>query len=139
MTGQRDTNEDRLRLVLRANAGFSLIGGLAAVAAGGALAEMLGVNVWLLGFIGVALIIFSGDVWLVSRRSGPQMASLARLISMTDAVWVAATVVIIALGVLSTAGSVLTAIVGVIVADFAIMQWRSASRVAAPGLEAQRA
>ena len=117
-----------LRTVLKANAAFSLLGGVVAVAAGAVVADLLDVNVWLVRVIGAGLVIFAADVWWVARRPANQITTYARLVSAADASWVVGTVVVIALGLVSTAGAIVLAVVAAAVADFGALQWYASAK-----------
>jgi len=121
----------RLRNLLRINALFSTATGLAAVAGGGPVADLLGVDqVWVVRALGAGLVLFAGVVFVVSglRMSLLRPASLA--VSVGDLGWVAATLATFALGWLSPAGVAVMASTGVIVLGFGIAQLRARAAVA---------
>ncbi|MCP5028619.1 MAG: hypothetical protein GY929_20270 [Actinomycetia bacterium] len=117
------TPESRLRLVLAANAVTSTVFGLIGAIAASPLADLLGVGpVWLVRLVSVGLILFGIDVALTARASTDRLTSGALLTSIADWSWVAATVIIIALGALSTTGAVIMGTIALGVADFAVLQ-----------------
>jgi hypothetical protein len=123
----------RLRLVLRANATFSLVGGIIALAAGSWVSETFGIDhVVITRLLGAGLIVFAGDVWFVSRRSEPKLLTETALVSTADFMWVAATVVVLLTGILSTAGIVVASLIGVAVADLGATQLWLRSRALTP-------
>lgn len=121
------TTADRLRLVLRANAGTSIAGGLTALLGAGFVSDRLGVDhVALTALVGVGLLLFAVDV-LRTAADDDRMRRSTPWISVADLAWVAATVPVVASGVLSSAGDVVAVVVGLGVLDFAILQlvlWR---------------
>lgn len=128
----------RLRLVLRANAAFSLVGGVVALVAGSWLSRELGIDhVVLTRLLGVGLIAFAINVALIARAREPRLLTEALLVSIGDAAWVVATIAVVASGVLTSAGNVVAILVGLAVADFGIAQFvlrRQAKRAeATPG------
>lgn len=117
------TPERRLRLVLAANATMSIVFGLIGAIGAGGVADLLGVDqVWLVRLVSVGLILFGIDVALTARAATHRLPTGALLVSIADWSWVAATVVVVALGLLSTASVVIMGIVGLAVADFALLQ-----------------
>ena len=132
-TSMSSTSADRLRLVLRANATFSLVGGVVALVAGSWLSEQLGIDhVVITRLLGAGLIIFAGDVLFVSRRPEPKLLTESALISTGDFIWVAATVVVLLTGILSTTGVIVATVVGLAVADFGASQLWFRSKALAP-------
>lgn len=124
--------EHRLRRVLRANATTSALGGAAAVVAGGPLGELFDVHAWIVRGVGIGLVVFAIDVWLIARVGADRLPTLARLVSVADATWVTATVAVIALGLVPAAGAIVAGAVGLMVADFAVVQFVTARRLDAP-------
>ena len=114
---------DRLRTVLRINAATSLAGGLVAAVATGWVSETLGVDhLAITRIVGIGLILFAANVAYASTRPEPRLLAETRLISAGDAAWVLATIVVLASGILTTAGVVVASLVGLAVADLAIAQ-----------------
>lgn len=127
-----------LRRVLLGNATFSLVGGAAALVLGGPLSDLFDINTWLMRVIGAGLVMFAADVLWVATRGSLSRARFARWISAADATWVLATVAVIVFGLTSTRGAIVAAVVGLVVADFSIVQWRTAAKVereAAPQID----
>ncbi len=115
--------EARLRLVLRANAVTSAASGAVGLVAAGYWSERLGIdNVAVTAAIAVGLLVFAADVWFGSRASGDGLRRHALLVSLADLAWVAASGVVVALGILTTFGTVATVLVVAVVADFAAAQ-----------------
>ncbi len=113
----------RLRTILRLNAATSAVGGLIAAIGAGWVSDTLGIDhVAITRLVGIGLIVFAADVWYVSTRSQPKLVAETLLISVADAIWVAATIVILALGILTTAGTVTAIVLGIGVGDFALTQ-----------------
>lgn len=126
----------RLRVPLRLNAAFSLVSGAVLLVAGGPIGSLMDVDqVWLLRLMGVGLALFGADVWLVASRPTRQLIQHSAMITAADFAWVAATVVVIALGLVNTAGAVLCALVALAVDGFGTAQFfarRSLVRTLAP-------
>ncbi len=122
----------RLRLVLRANAGFSALSGTAALVAGGPIADFLGLDqTWLVRLVGAGLVLFAVGVLAASAKEPPRLATEALIVSLNDFGWVVGTVVVIALGLLSTGGAVAMGLIGVIVLDFGLAQLHTRRRLLA--------
>ena len=123
---------DRLRLVLRLNALSSLASGLVAAIAATWVSETLGIDhVAITRVVGVGLVAFAANVVYISTRGDARVLAEARLVSAADAAWVIATIVVLASGILTTAGIVIAAVVGVMVADFGALQlWLRARALA---------
>lgn len=115
--------ERRLRTVLAFNAATSLLTGVTGLAAAGWWSDRLGIGSpgWT-RLVSAGLVVFALAVALVARtRPGP-LRRLAALVSIADLAWVAATIAVIAAGALNGAGVVVALVVGVGVADFALLQ-----------------
>ncbi len=121
----------KLRNVLRLNAAFSLLTGLDGLLFAGWLADFLGLDadmtVWV-RLVAGGLVGFAALVWFEAGGPARRMLPMAGLIAVGDLLWVAATIVIIALGVFSTDGAVLAGLVALIVAEFGMMQLRHRRR-----------
>lgn len=114
---------DRLRLVLRLNAATSLAGGAVAAVAAGWVSETLGIDhVAITRIVGIGLMLFAADVAFTSTRPEPKLLSEVRLVSAGDAIWVIATIVVLAAQILTTTGVVVAAVIGLAVADFGLTQ-----------------
>ncbi len=118
------TNRIRLlRRVLRANALTSFLTGAIALAAGPWVSRGLGIDhVAVTRLIGAGLIVFAVDVALLSRAHPDRLLRDTLLVSAADLTWVAATVVVLFTGILSTAGVLVAVVAGIAVADFAAAQ-----------------
>lgn len=121
---RRQSPEGRLRLVLAANAATSIAGGLAGLVAAGWFSTKLGVdNTLVVRLVSAALLLFGVDVALAAAKAKEnRLAQAALAISTLDLVWVAASIVIVVAGWLSTFGNVVAVALAVGVADFAIAQ-----------------
>lgn len=114
---------NRLRYTLRANAALSFTAGLTAAVFAPWVSETLGIDhVGLTRAVGIGLMVFAVDVVLIASRPAEQVRSWTRLVSAADAAWVAATVAVLAAGVLTTTGTVVAVVLGLAVADFGISQ-----------------
>ena len=131
-----DQPAERLRLPLRLNAAFSLVSGAALLVAGGPLGSLMDVDqVWLLRLIGVGVVLFGVDVWFVASRPTGHLVQHSAMVTAADFAWVAATVVVIALGLVNTAGAVLCVAVALAVDGFGTAQFfarRALVRALAP-------
>ena len=111
-----------LRRVLQANAAFSTLSGIALVAAAGQLAALMGVGrSWILLAIGAVLLVFAVTLLVNSLRENIKENEVVQAI-ISDGVWVAASIVIAFMGIVSTAGIWMVAIVACLVLSFAILQ-----------------
>ena len=124
MTATPQSNaESTLRKVLLANTEFSIATGLAGLIFGVPVADALGVDqVWLIRLLGAGLLGFAGIVFLVSRSSPQVLQRWSREISVADIGWVIGTVVVVALGWLSTSGAIIMAVIGVLVLALGLAQ-----------------
>lgn len=127
------TATDRLRLVLRANAVTSGLGGLAGALGAGFFSDWMGIDHVLVTVgVSIGLVVFAVDVALAAA-SDERALRWAPWISCADLAWVAATIAVVASGALSTAGNVVAIIVGLAVADFAVLQLWCRRRALATG------
>ncbi len=118
-----------LRRVLQANAVFSTISGIALVAAAGQLAALMGVGrPWILLAIGAVLLVFAVTLLVNSLRENIKENEVVQAI-ISDGVWVAASIVIAFMGIVSTAGIWMVAIVAGLVLSFAILQSAGLSKL----------
>ena len=132
-TTPSSTSSQRLRVVLRANAAFSLLGGIIALTTGPWVSERFGIDhVLITRLLGAGLVVFAADVAFVSRRSEPKLLAETALVSAADFMWVAATVVVLLAGILSTVGVVVASVIGLAVADFGVTQLWFRSKALAP-------
>jgi hypothetical protein len=116
-------NDTFLRIALRGNAAFSTLSGVAALAFAGALAPWLGVPdaaPWLRA-LGVGLLGFAAClVWLASRAEIPPVTAWG--VVMADLAWVAGTVPLVAIELLSRPGDWLAVGIADFVLLFAVLQ-----------------
>ena len=113
----------RLRLVLSANALTSFAGGAVGLVAAPWLSRELGFDhVALTRIISIGLMVFAVDVAVLARSRTEQVICWSAAVSAADFVWVAATIVVIASGTLTTAGVVVAILLGLGVLDFGILQ-----------------
>ncbi len=111
-----------LRRVLQANAVFSTVSGIALVAVAGQLAALMGVGrSWILLVIGAVLLVFAVTLLVNSLRKEINENEVVSAI-ISDGVWVAASTVVAALGIVSTTGVWMVVIAACVVLAFAILQ-----------------
>ena len=128
------TAESTLRQVLRINTGLSVATGMIGLVLAGPAADVLGVEqVWLVRLLGAGLLGFAGVVFLVARSSSPVLQRWSLEISLGDIGWAAGTVVVIALGWLSTAGALIMAVIGLGVLGLGLAQYHFRREMAAAG------
>ena len=113
----------RSRLVLRANAVFSTVGGLIAVVAAGWLSDVSGIDhVALTRLGGIGLLLFAVDVFRQSRLPEHKLPFALLQTSIADASWVIATVVVLALVDFTGWGVAGAIVIAAAVADFGAVQ-----------------
>ncbi len=119
------TAERRLRLLLGIDAAVTGISGLIALAAPEGVADVLGVDAtgWV-RLVGVVLVLLAVDLALVARASVPTLRRWTPAFAVADFTWVAATVVLIALGAFSGGGTVLAAVAGVAALEVGLLKLR---------------
>jgi len=112
-------NISKLRTVLKLNAAFSALGGLAAVVAGPWVSQHSGIDhVTLTRLAGLGLIIFAVDVAAVSRSDERRLVRDSLFVSVADFTWVAATIALLAAVELTSGGVVAAVLLALAVADF---------------------
>lgn len=112
-----------LRRVLSANATTSAVGGFAGLLAASWWSDTLGIpSVGWIQLVSIGLIVFAVDVGLVAARATASLRSAALAISVADLAWVIGTVVVLATVDLTTTGWVVAVVMGIGVADFALLQ-----------------
>ena len=117
------TITNRSRLVLRANAAFSTVGGLIAVVAAGWLSDVSGIDhVAITRLGGIGLLLFAADVFRQSRLPEHKLPFALLQTSIADASWVIATVVVLALVDFTAWGVAGAIVIAAAVADFGAMQ-----------------
>jgi hypothetical protein len=118
-----------LRRTLQANAAFSALSGIVAIAGAKPLSSLLGVNVSsLLIGMGMALLAYAAGLFLNARRENIKLQE-AWLAVVLDAAWVVGSAILIFAGTLSTTGNWLVAIVADIVLLFAVLQFLGIRRL----------
>ena len=117
------TITNRSRLVLRANAAFSTVGGLIAVVAAGWLSDVSGIDhVAITRLGGIGLLLFAADVFRQSRLPEHKLPFALLQTSIADASWVIATVVVLALVDFTGWGVAGAIVIAAAVADFGAVQ-----------------
>ena len=126
------TTNARLRTILRANATFAALTGMAAVAATGGIARWMGVGEHrFISVIGGGLVVFAGAVVVVSAQPVPTLRRWSRLVSVADFGWVLASAAVVAFAGLSGRGNVIVGGVAAVVGTFGILQVAGANAIAA--------
>ena len=116
----------RLRNALRLNAFTSTLGGFVCVMAGGWTSAILGTgHAGLVRLVGLGLVVFAADVAAVGGSRMSRLSRWSPVVSVADAVWVAATVATIAAGWYSTVGVFIVAAVAMMVGGFGVAQFRA--------------
>lgn len=124
-TSLGSTAEAKLRSVMMANTALSVTTGLTGLLLGGPVADAFGIDqVWLIRMLGAGLMGFAGVVFLVARSAQPVLQRWSRDISQADLGWVAGTIVVIALGWLSTNGALIMSVLGLAVLVLGLAQYR---------------
>ena len=119
-----------LRSALRANAAFSGISGITALAAAGALTTALGIrDAAVLPVQGVSLVFFSGVLlWLATRNAIKPAFALA--VVVMDLLWIVTTAVPLLLsGWLTATGTQVVIVLAGIVLSFAALQYVGVRRL----------
>ncbi len=112
-----------LRGVLRANAVFSIVGGVVALVAFAPVDSLLGTGSRpAVAACGLGLIVFAVFVAHVAASSPGPARGRAVIVSIADAMWCAATAALLAVMDLTLAGDVLLVTIAVIVAAFGVAQ-----------------
>lgn len=128
---RRPIAADVLRGVLTLNGATSILGGAAALVAGGPVAHLLGTgHVDRVRIAGAGLLMFGLAVLALARRPAAVRARLAPAVSVVDLAWVGTTVVAVAGGWFSGRGDVVMSAVGLVVLDLSLAQTWSARRSA---------
>ena len=112
---------------LRANAAFSAVTGVVATIDAGQVADGLGIGqAWLVRAVGVGLLGFAMMLTVTARQSPAVLRRVTPVISVADFGWVLGTAVVIGFGWLSDGGSLVMALVAVVVLVLGVAQLRSA-------------
>ncbi len=118
-----------LRSILRANAGFAATTGLAALVATGPIARLLGVGQHrLVSATGTGLLLFAVALLITSGAASARLRMAGRWISAADALWVAASIVVVVGADLPASGDLVIAAIAVIVGLFGVLQLRAIDR-----------
>ena len=113
----------RLRTVLAANAATSFAGGAVGLVAAPWLSRELGFDhVALTRIISIGLMLFAAAVAILARSRAEHTIRWSASVSAADLAWVAATIVLVASGTLTTAGAAVAVVLGLGVLDFAVVQ-----------------
>lgn len=108
---------------LRANAVFSAVSGAAMVATSSLLPGLIGLGGRALYIgIGVALVLYSVRLWVLSNREVKRVEGWA--VVAGDVLWVAGSAALLASGLLTPTGTWIVAAVAAVIGVFAIGQWR---------------
>lgn len=124
-------NEKKLRWVLKGNASFSIVSGMALIVAHRSLAALMGVtNAQVLLFIGIGLVLFAATVFQAGLRKSISPKQVQSII-VQDWIWVVGSGVIIGIEAwgLTTLGYWVIAGVAMLVGDFAFFQMRFLKRL----------
>lgn len=125
-------HERRLCMALRANAASSGTCGLIGLIFADQVVEFLGDGTaTLVRLVAGGLVGFALFVAMVSTMDTRRMHRETLVISAGDIVWVAASIVVVALGLLTTGGTIAALIVGVMVGDFAVLQLWTRAKISA--------
>ena len=121
-----------LRSTLVINAISTALCGLALLLAPAPLAELLGVSPpAILAGVGAGLVLYAaGLVWTARRKPIPGAAAWAAIV--LDLGWVLGSVAVVELGILSSIGAGLVALVAALVLVFAVLQLVGVRRAARP-------
>lgn len=120
----------RLRSLLRADAAFCAVLGLAAGAAAGAVADLLGpdISTTVVRVVGIALVLYALDLAVTSRLADRWQRPVVAFAAAGNAAWVLGTLVLVGLGALSTAGAAVALVVGLVAAELGVLQLRALRR-----------
>jgi hypothetical protein len=119
-----------LRRALRTNAVVSILAGAALAIAPQRWDEVLGTDSpgWI-RIVGIAVAVFGVDVAAIAARPTDQLRSLAPAVVAGDAAWVVASVITIAVGWYSTAGTAAVVAMAAIVGTLGAVQYRGWQRI----------
>lgn len=123
------TNPAPLQRWLAANALFSGASGLAILVTSGRLPALLGAGgrAFYLA-LGALLCLYAVGLWRVSRRAVDPLEG--RLIVAGDVIWVLGSAALIGTGLLTPTGALIVSAVALVIAVFAVGQWRGVRRIA---------
>jgi hypothetical protein len=133
----RSTSSERaLRAALRGNAVFSSLSGIVLLAAAIPLRDELGLGSgweWLLRGLGLGLLGYAAWLLVVARASGRALREAGIAAAAGDVVWVAGSIVVLALVDMPSTGQALVGVTAGIVGLFAIWQAIGVARLSVPG------
>lgn len=120
----------RLRSLLRMDGALCGATGLVAAAAAGPVADLLGpdVSTTVVRVVGIALVLYALDLTLTSRAAARWQRPATLGAGIGNVAWVAATVVLVAMGVFSTLGAVVALVIATVVGELGVLQLRAARR-----------
>jgi len=123
-----------VRTVLRLNAGVTAACGAVMLVAGAPLAAAMEVDRLVVTAVAAFFLVLGVDVWLLAGRSAGVAIGTARLLAVADAGWTAATVAVVAAGLVPFPGALLPLAVAAVTAGFTVAEHRAAgtARAAAP-------
>ena len=117
------TAATRLRTVLRADAVVTGAVGAVALLAAPSLSDLFGTPT-VLRLVGAALLVAAVDIAVLARLDGRRLALVGTVVGELALAWVAATAVVIALGLAEPAGVALLAAVALATAAFGVTELR---------------
>ena len=120
----------RLRTVLRADAVVTAAVGAVTLLAAPSLSDLFGTPT-VLRVVGAALLVVAADIALLARLDGRRLALAGTVVGELALAWVAATVVVVGLGLAEPAGVALLAAVALATAAFGVTELRLVKQVRA--------
>ena len=116
-------NDSTIRRALKANAIFSAVSGLVLAAGAVPMSDLIGAPTWLTLVVGIGLLPWAALVWRYSTRDEIRTAE-AWSVVVGDEIWLVGTIVLLLMypTALTAEGNALAAVVGLIVAAFAVAQ-----------------
>ncbi len=122
----------RLRTVLRVDAVVTAAVGAVALLAPSSLSELFGTPT-VLRVVGAVLLVAAADIALLARIDGRRLALVGTVVGELALAWVAATAVVIGLGLAEPAGIALLVAVALATAAFGVTELRLAKQLRAEG------
>lgn len=124
LTGPAPRTTAGMRALLRADSALCAVCGSVAVLAAGSVADLLGpdVSTTVVLLVGLALVLYAVDLAVTSRTADRWQRPAAIGAGMGNVGWVLATVVLVALGVFSTAGAVVALVIAAPVGGLGVRQ-----------------
>ena len=128
---KNQTKPSLLSKAMTENAIFSGLAGFVLIVGASGLDGWLGVDAWLLAAIGLGLVVYAADLMWWSR-SPRWLVTGGRMAVVADLGWVVAAAALIAFtAVLTTQGEAALALVSVVIAALATVQWMGLRKLAA--------